>query len=77
MKFWAPYFANKQRHVFEILVSMLTTAITRQRIINYLNRDCGEGELIIFQMLDCTCWCKLFLQCFDAVGWVSGRASGL
>jgi len=21
--------------------------------------------------------CRLFLQCFDAVGWVAGRASGL
>jgi len=38
---------------------------------------CSKERIIYFASADAEVPCVLCLQCFDAVGWVAGRASGL
>ena len=50
----------------------------RQKAVRWPCGVCSKG--VGSNSLQCTCcqkWHIDYLQCFDAVGWVAGRASGL
>ena len=68
------------RHLSLQAVSVVSVSITTWRLISQApaSSPIYHTLLVLFECILLQCFPSvLFLQCFDAVGWASGRASGL
>ena len=68
------FYTHKTTSIFVIEVKFHTNPLFRLRDVQFFQTAVTHTHTTVCV---CVCVTNLVLQCFDAVGWAAGRASGL